>query len=63
MSLFMINGAVAQINALGLGLISDQIGLENLLPLSAFLCTVLVLLLVALVPTVRNLGRRVEIPA
>jgi len=55
MSLFMINGAVANMNSLVLGGVADQIGMELLLPGSSLLCSVLVVLLVMTVPVLRRL--------
>jgi MFS family permease len=55
MSLFMISGAVAQINALGLGMMSDLAGLVVIVPLTSLLCTLLILLLITLVPALREL--------
>lgn len=55
MSLFMINGAVANMNSLILGGVADVIGMELLLPGSSLICTVLVALLVMTVPVLRRL--------
>ena len=60
MSLFMISGAIAQMNALGLGLVADQVGMAVMLPASALICTLGVLLLVILIPALRNLDDLVQ---
>ncbi|MDP6377086.1 MAG: MFS transporter [Pseudomonadales bacterium] len=57
MSLFMLSGAIAQMNSLVLGGIADVIGMELMLPATTFVCTLLVLALVLAVPTLRNLDR------
>lgn len=57
MSLFMLSGAVAQINALLLGFGADILGMETLLIGATLLCTVLVAAVVFLVPTLRHLDR------
>lgn len=55
MSLFMINGALAQMNALLLGAVADVVGMEIMLPGAAILCSLLVFLLAVFVPTLRRL--------
>ncbi len=57
MSLFMLSGAIAQVNALLLGFGADLIGMETLLIGSTILCTVLVAVVIVLVPTLRHLDR------
>lgn len=57
MSLFMLSGAIAQVNALLLGFGADLIGIETLLIGSTMLCTVLVAVVIVLVPTLRHLDR------
>jgi MFS family permease len=57
MSLFMLSGAVAQMNSLTLGLIADWVGLALLVPLTSALCTILVLVLIIVVPTLRRLDQ------
>jgi len=57
MSLFMLSGAVAQMNSLTLGLMADWIGLALLVPLTSVLCTILVLGLIIFVPTLRRLDQ------
>jgi MFS family permease len=60
MSLFMINGAVASMNSLALGGVADLVGMELLLPGSALICSVLVLLLALTVPVLRTLDSIVD---
>lgn len=60
MSLFMLNGAVAQMNSLLLGFGADWFGLEQLMWVATFICTLLVVLLVLAIPTLRNLDKSVE---
>ena len=60
MSLFMINGALAQMNALALGAVADVVGMEMMLPGAATLCTLLVFLLAVFVPTLRRLDEFVN---
>ncbi len=55
MSLFMLNGALAQMNSLALGVFAGFIGMELLLPATTFLCTLAVVALVLAVPTLRRL--------
>ena len=55
MSLFMINGAIAQMNSLVLGGIADVVGMEVLFPGAALLCSALVATLALSVPTLRRL--------
>lgn len=58
MSLFMINGAVAQLNAVTLGAIADRIGLELLLPGATLACSGILLALALSVPTLQRLDER-----
>jgi MFS family permease len=60
MSLFMLNGAVAQMNALVLGRVADAVGMELMLPGASLLCSLLVGALALLVPTLRRLDRQLE---
>jgi len=60
MSLFMINGAVAQMNALLLGVVADVIGMEMMVPGAAVLCCLLTFLLVVFIPTLRHLDDFIE---
>lgn len=60
MSIFMLSGAVAQINAMLLGLGADIIGVEALLIGTTLLCTVLVLIVILLVPSLRHLDRMAD---
>ena len=57
MSLFMLSGAIAQVNALLLGFGADVLGIETLLIGTTLVCTVLVAATVLLVPTLRHLDR------
>jgi len=57
MSLFMINMAAAQMNGLVLGAVAERVGLELLLPIATILCSLIVMLLAAAVPTLRHLDR------
>jgi hypothetical protein len=57
MSLFMINGAVAQLNGVTLGAIADRVGMEVLVPGSTLLCSVLLIAMALTVPTLRQLDR------
>ena len=57
MSLFMLSGAIAQVNALLLGFGADILGMETLLIGTTLVCTVLVAVAVLLVPTLRHLDR------
>lgn len=57
MSLFMLSGAIAQVNALLLGFAADILGMETLLIGTAALCTAMVVLAASLVPTLRHLDR------
>lgn len=58
MSIFMLSGAVAQINAVLLGFGADVFGMETLLIGATLLCTILVMTVVLLVPSLRHLDRR-----
>jgi len=60
MSLFMLNGAIAQMNSMMLGLTADWVGMELMLPGTAFLCTILVVVLLVAVPTLRRLDKVVD---
>jgi MFS family permease len=60
MSLFMLNGAIAQMNSLVLGLLADIITLEVLLPVTTGLCTVIVTGLFLAVPALKAIDRRLE---
>lgn len=60
MSLFMLNGAIAQLNSMLLGVIADIIPLEILLPAATGLCTVIVAMLFLSVPTLRSIDRRLD---
>ena len=55
MSLFMISGAIAQMNSLLLGFAADLVGMSVMLPSAGLLCTLAVLLLLMFVPALRNL--------
>jgi MFS family permease len=57
MSLFMINGAVAQLNGVTLGAIADRVGMEVLVPGSTLLCSVLLIGMALTVPALRQLDR------
>lgn len=57
MSLFMLSGAIAQMNALLLGFGADILGMEPLLIGTTLLCSVLVLGAIVLVPTLRHLDK------
>lgn len=57
MSIFMLSGAVAQINAMLLGYGADVIGIRALLIGTTLLCTILVLVVVLLVPSLRHIDR------
>lgn len=57
MSLFMLSGAVAQMNAMLLGFGADIVGLENLMLASTLTCTILVAVLILTVPKLRKLDR------
>ncbi len=59
MSLFMVSGAVAQMNSLSLGLVADQVGLAMLVPATSLLCVLLVIGLIIAVPGLRNLDQSV----
>jgi MFS family permease len=56
MSLFMINGAVAQLNGVSLGAIADRVGMEVLVPGTTLLCSVLLIGMALMVPTLRRLS-------
>jgi hypothetical protein len=58
MSLFMINGAVAQLNAVTLGAVADGVGIELLLPGATLLCSGILVVLALSVPTLRRLDVR-----
>ena len=60
MSLFMLNGALAQVNSVFLGAAADVMGMELLLPAATFVCTLLVVVLALAVPTLRRLDRILE---
>lgn len=60
MSVFMLNGAVAQMNSLVLGLIADAVTMEVMVPVATVLSTVLVIILIATVPTLRRLDRHID---
>lgn len=60
MSLFMLSGAVAQMNSMMLGLTADWVGMELMLPATSFLCTIIVLMLLLAVPTLRQLDRVID---
>lgn len=60
MSLFMLNGAIAQMNALALGILADLATLEVLLPATTGLCTVIVTALFLTVPALKQIDRRIE---
>lgn len=61
MSLFMLSGAIAQVNALVLGFIADFLGVVTLVVGATFLCTVLIAVAIVLVPTLRHLDRAADI--
>jgi MFS family permease len=58
MSLFMINGAVAQLNAVTLGAVAEGVGIELLLPAATLLCSGILVVLALSVPTLRRLDAR-----
>lgn len=60
MSVFMLNSAFAQMNSLLLGLIADAFTMQVMVPLATGLCTLLVIVMVALVPTLRHLDQVVD---
>ncbi len=57
MSLLMMSGALAQVNAMMLGFGVDVLGIKMLFVGTTLLCTVLVCILVIAVPTLRHLDR------
>jgi len=60
MSVFMLNGAFAQMNSLVLGLIADAVTIEVMLPAATGLCTIIVIALILSIPTLRHLDRVAE---
>ena len=60
MSLFMLNGAVAQMNSLALGGVADAVGMTVMLPAAALLCSLMVAVLALGVPTLRRLDNHLE---
>jgi predicted MFS family arabinose efflux permease len=59
MSLFLMNGAAAQLSGLALGGIADLVGMPALMVGATAACTLSVLVLIALVPTLRHIDRLV----
>jgi predicted MFS family arabinose efflux permease len=57
MSLFMINGAAAQLNGISLGALADWVGMEVLVPGTTLLCSALLIGMALTVPTLRHLDR------
>ncbi len=62
MSIFMINSAVAQMSGIVLGAIAGVVGMAVLLPGVTILCTAVLVVLWAAVPTLRQLDRRLAVP-
>ena len=60
MSVFMLNSALAQMNSLLLGVVADAWGMQVMVPLATGLCTLLVVVMILLVPTLRHLDRVVD---
>lgn len=60
MSLFMLNGALAQMNALLLGFIADLIGIEVLIPVTSLLCCLLLVFMIFTVSSVRHMDTEVD---
>jgi MFS family permease len=60
MSIFMLSGAVAQINAILLGFGADIVGIQALLIGTTLLCTIVVLIVVLCVPSLRHLDRVID---
>ncbi|MBQ62907.1 MAG: hypothetical protein CMQ19_12645 [Gammaproteobacteria bacterium] len=57
MSLFMISGAIAQMNSLLLGFAADLVGMSVMLPSAGLLCTLALMLLLIFVPVLRKLDQ------
>lgn len=57
MSVFMLNSAFAQMNSLLLGVIADTFSMQVMVPFAAGLSTLLVIVMVAAVPTLRHLDQ------
>lgn len=60
MSLLMLNGAFAQMNALLLGLVADTFSIELLIPFTSAICCMLLIILIISVPSLRSLDDEVD---